>query len=196
MNNSFAKDDYISAREAFIQCQGKIDDNVGSYLLRQRKAEFTELVRLVIKNELSELDQKIVKLKWYENYSNKEIAANLGLDISTVSRHIEKINSTVYEKLKYAIGYRYGKSFCNMSKTIIKSGEVYSCTIEPESISERVRLLRLKQSLSDFEVEKLTGIKRARLSEIEKSAGSMTMPELKKLCMFYRCTSDYILFGH
>lgn len=195
MGNSFTSADYINAKESFLRWQGNISESVDSYILRQRKAELNELVRKVIENELSDYDRVIVKMRWYQNYTVTEIAEKLGVDRSTVNRHLEKINNTIYDKLKYAIEYRYGKSYTQKAKLIIKNNDAYSSTVKSHEVSDRIRKLRNNQCLSVGDVETLTGIDNARLSEIEKHGNRMTMTELKKLCTFYRCSSDYILFG-
>lgn len=195
MGNSFSNTDYINAREAFIKWQGNIDETVDSYMLRQRKRELQQLVRKVIENELSDCDKTIVSMKWYRNMTTSEISEKLGIDRSTVSRHLEKINNTVYEKLKYAIEYRYGKNFSKQSELIIKSGDAYCCSLNADEISERLKNLRTLNCLSISEVSELTGIKEKRLSELEKEGSSMNMTELKKLTVLFRCSSDYLIFG-
>ncbi|MBQ4267444.1 MAG: sigma-70 family RNA polymerase sigma factor [Clostridia bacterium] len=195
MNNSSTSSDYINAKESFIKWQGNINESVEGYMLRQRKAELRELVKRVIKNELSTYDQLIVRLRWYENYSTGEIAEKLGVDRSTVARHIEKINSIIYDKLKYAIEYRYGKDYSKAAEMIIKSSDAYACTVDAKEISDRLVNLRSRQCLSTGEVSSLTAIEEKRLRELEKQGNKMSVTELKKLCTFYRCSSDYLLFG-
>ena len=195
MGNSFSSQDYISAKEAFIKWQGSIDETVDEYILRQRKNELRQLVRKVIENELSDYDKALVHMKWYKNLSTAEIAQSLGIDRSTVRRHLEKINDTIYEKLKYAIEYRYGKNYSKQSELIIKSGDAYCSTINSNYISARLKNLRNLTCLSERDVSALTGIDEKRLSILEEKASSMTMSELKKLTTFYRCSSDYLLFG-
>ncbi len=195
MDNSFSETDYIDAQEAFSKWQGKIQETVDEYRLRQRKNELRALVRTVIKNELEENDRKIVKLKWYENRSVSEIAEILKIDKSTVSRRIQRINEIIYDKLKYALDYRYGKNYSKKSELLIKSGEALTCRINPLSISERLTALREKQCFSFNEAAEELGLSAKRLSEIEKQSETITIEELKKLCIFYKCTSDYLLFG-
>ena len=196
MGNSFSSSEYFNAREAFFKWQGSIDDTVDDYVLRQRKEELRQLVRKVIQNELSDYDKMLVDLRWYRNLSQNEIAEKLGIDRSTVTRHLEKINNIIYENLKYAIEFRYGKSFRNQSKIIIKSGDALNCTINAEDISGRIKKLRDDQFLSIDEVSELTGIRKSRLKQIERSGTDMTVTELKKLSTFFCCHTDYIVFGN
>lgn len=195
MSNSFTASDYINAKESFVRWQGNISESLDSYILRQRKAELNELVRKVIENELSDYDRAIVTMRWYENYTASEIADKLGVDRSTVNRHLEKSNNIIYDKLKYAIEYRYGKSYSKEAKLIIKNTDAYGCTVKSKDISDRIKSLRRSQCLSLGDLEELTGIDTNRLTEIEEQGSKMTMTELKKFCTFYRCSSDYILFG-
>ena len=195
MSNSFRAPDYLNAKETFIKWQGSKAESVDDYVIRQRKAELNRLVQKVIRDELTPYDRLIVDLKWYKNLTVAEIAIKLGIDRSTVSRHLEKINNVIYEKLKYAVEYRYGNSFSKDVRFTIKNGEAYTCTVNPNEISGRVQGLRTDQCLSLGEVSELTGIDTERLSEIEHQGNRMTITELKKLSTFYRCSSDYILFG-
>ena len=184
MGNSFITTDYINAKEDFIRWKGNIDETVDDYVLRKRKQELQQLVRTVIRDELSDFDKVIVEMRWYRNMTPNEISERLGVDRSTVTRHLEKINDTIYEKLKYAVEYRYGRKFSREAKTIIKSGDAYRCTVKGEDVSERIKQLRTNQFLTLKEVAALTGIKEKRLKEIEEKGTDMTMTELKKLQRF------------
>lgn len=196
MENSFDMIDTLSAKEVFRRWQADETQEIDDYIIRQRKAELNELVRQVIKNELCEQDRLIVKLHWYEGVSKEEIARITGLSRSAVYRRFEKINNILYEKLKYAIEYRYGAQETKAAKVIIK--QRIACSNGFTALSEiGKRLFRLRESqiLTQKEVGKLTGIGEKRLNEIEKNGKDMTMLEVKKLAAFYKVSSDYIIFG-
>lgn len=193
--NSFSNEEYLLAREAFSNWQSKTYENVEDYILRQRKQELNELVNKVIKNELSSTERLMVELHWFQNMSKREIARKLGVEPSTVSRRLNKISDTIYEKLKYALEYRYGNSFSQKAKLIIKNKDALFSYAEPEILSQRIKKLRLSQSLSLEEVSEMTGISSARLKEFESSGKEMTVTEAKKLALFFRTTTDYIIFG-
>lgn len=194
--NSFTQYDRLRAQEAFSLWQAEQNCDIDEYLFRQRQQELERLVRKVIKNELDERDQLIVSLYWYKGKTKDEIAKIVGSDRSTIFRRFDKINNIVYEKLKYAIEYRYGDGFADKTILLVKRDVSSKYSIRGlESIGERLSRLREEQYLSKQEVSKLVGIDQKRLSLLEKSGKELTMIELKRLASFYHVTSDYIIFG-
>lgn len=194
--SSFSQFDKIEAEEAFSRWQSAKQETVDEYILRRRKAELYALVRKVIRNELDSLQQEIVRLHWYEGKSAKEIGIILGMDTSSVFRRIKKINDIVYDKLKYAMEYRYGKSFCEDAKPLIKTESVACCPVEGKSIAERLRNLRVRKGLSVESVCKAVQISPSRLTSIEETGSHATARELAKLSEIYSASADYILFGN
>ena len=194
--NSFTQIESISAKEAFAVWQAQQNIDIDDYILRRRRRELNELVRKVIKNELCEKDRLLVALHWYKGKSKDEIADIMGVDRSTVFRRFDKINDIIYEKLKYAIEYRYGDDFSKKAMMLIKRDVSATGSLrELESIGNRLLRLRKEQYLSRKYVSECTGIGQERLSLIEKSGKEITMAELKKLSSFFRVSSDYIVFG-
>lgn len=194
--NSFTACELAEARRAFSLWQSKADETIDEYTLRKRKTELYALVRAVIKNELDETQQKFVQLYWYERKSLEEISKIMKLDKSTLSRKEKRINSIIYEKLKYAVEYRYGKDFNETARLIIKSRRPACCPFEGESIGQRLRALRLRQELTQKEIARVSGISEDRLELIEKRGAELTAGELAVLCRLYSTTSDYIIFGN
>lgn len=193
--NSFSNEEYLLAQEAFSNWQSKTYENVEDYILRQRKSELNELVNKVIKNELSSTERLLVELHWYQNLSKSEIARRLAVDPSTVTRKLNRISDIIYEKLKYALEYRYGGGFTEKARLIIKNKDALFSYQEPEILSERIRKLRREQFLTEKEVSDLTGISESRLKEIENAGREMTVGEAKKLAIFFKTSVDYIIFG-
>ena len=120
-NNSFSKADIESAHLAFSMWQGTQQETVDEYVMRKRKIELNCLVKEVIENELSENEQTIVKQYWYEGKTLCEIGEIMGVSHTSISRKLSKINDIIYDKLKYAIQYRYGKDYSRAVKVIIKN---------------------------------------------------------------------------
>lgn len=193
--NSFEKEEYYLAREAFAAWQSKAHESIDEYIMRQRKHELNELVNKVIEKELSVTDRLIVELHWFRGYSKSEVARKLGIDPSTVTRRLEKINDTIYDKLKYVIEYRYGSSFSKKAGIIIKNKNALFSYTEPTVLSERVKQLRLRQCLELRDVSEMTGIPEKALKEIEEKGREMSATEIRKLSVLYGTTADYIIFG-
>lgn len=193
--NSFENEEYFLAREAFSAWQSKTYEDIDEYIIRQRKCELNELVNKVIRQELSAADKLIVELHWFQGFSKSEIARKLGIEPSTVSRRLEKITDILYDKLKYALEYRYGSCFSQKAKVIIKNKDAFFSYTEPEVLSSRIRQLRKKQALTLKDVSEMTGITEKALKEIEEKGRELTGTEIKKLSVFYGTTADYILFG-
>lgn len=193
--NSFSNEEYLLAQEAFSGWQSKTYENVEDYILRQRKSELNKLVNKVIKNELSSTDKLLVELHWYQNLNKRDIAKKLCIDPSTVSRRLNKISDVIYEKLKYALEYRYGSGFSEKARLIIKNKDALFSYQEPEILSKRIEKLRQEQFLTEKEVSELTGISESRLKEIENAGREMTVTEAKKLAIFFKTSTDYIIFG-
>ena len=152
-------------------------------------------MRKVVKNELTPCQQQIVHLLWYEGKSISEAAAELSMDRSTLFRKEKQINEIIYDKLKYAMEYRFGKSFSEQTVELIHSNAPACCPVEGRSISERLRSLRLKQNLSTKDISELTGIRKSRLDFIEQEGEQLNMDELSILSSLYRTTTDYIVHG-
>lgn len=196
MENSFDVSDILSAKEVFSRWQAENAQEIEDYIIRQRKAELNELVRQAINNELCPQDRLLVKLHWYKGLPKEEISEITGLSRSAVYRRFEKINNIIYEKLKYAIEYRYGRSCNKAAKVIIKQNTTRPSGFGALSeIGKRLFRLRESQILTQKEVSTLTGIGEKRLDEIEKDGRDTTMLEIKKLASFYKVSSDYIIFG-
>ena len=193
MKNSFDLYDYQQTVQSLaIYNRTKVQD-VDDYILRKRKAELRLLVRKVIKNELSDLDKQLVELHWYKGKSKQEIANITGLDRSTVYRHFERINNTIYDKLKYAVEYRFGNDFSLKADVLIKSDVLRSGGIT--NIEKRIKYLREKNFLSVSDVSQMTGISENRLMKIERVGKEMTMFELKKISTFFKVSTDYLIYG-
>lgn len=193
--NNFSDAYRSDEQQAFAAWQSKNHELENEYTLRKRKAELYSLVRKVIKNELEPSQQEIVRLHWYEGKSLNEISDILGIDRSTVFRKEKKINEIIYDKLKYAIEYRFGKDYTYSPLTATKTDHLACCPVEGKSISLRLRDLRVRQGITEKEIFRETGIKGSRLDVLEEAGEEMTVSELKKLTLLYGTTSDYVIFG-
>ena len=192
---SFEISDYLMARDVFISWQAKENEELEDWLIRQRKEELYALVRRVIRNEFSKEDKLIIDLKWYKGLSADEISKKTGISRAGVYRRIDKINDVLYEKLKYAMEYRFGIKERTPVVTVLCDMKNRAEGETSVSVAVRLKSLRFGQHISLEDLSRCTGISEARLMNLEKYAGDLTSKELIKLSSFYKVSSDFILFG-
>lgn len=191
---SFDICDYMAAKEAFEKWQIEQSCDIDDYIIRKRKAELQQLIRKVIKNELDEKEQLLVELHWYKNLNQRQIAATIGVEPSTVCRKLEKINDIIYEKLKYAIEYRYGFGNKESVKEIIKNN-FKLLSQNSGSVGLRLRKLRLQNFLKIEDVAKCTAISKERLSRLEENKCLIKTTEAIALSQFFCVSIDFLLTG-
>lgn len=195
-SNSFSKADIESAHLAFSMWQGTQQETVDEYVMRKRKIELNCLVNEVIENELTDEEKAIVQQYWFEGKTLMEIGEAMGMSHTSISRKLSKINDIIYDKLKYAIQYRYGKDYSRAVKVIIKNKDgLYLFRGKADSPALRIKNLRQQQGLSLTDTEAMTGISKARLEEMEKGEKDILVKDVMRIATAFRVTSDYIIFG-
>lgn len=194
--NSFQCCDFENAQAAFNAWESTQFETIDEYLLRKRKIELNCLVNHIIKTELSEKDKEYVNLYWYKGKSITDIAKISGLDRSSVSRRLNKINDIIYDKLKYAIEYRYGKDYSASVKMIIKNKDAL-CLVSDDfdSPANRIKNLRQRQGLTLEETQNMTGINIRRLSAIENGEKEISVNDIIRIATAFKTSGDYIIFG-
>ncbi len=192
---SFEKIDLETARMQYESWATKQQETLDEFLLRKRKIELNCLVKKVIENELSDTDKLIVRLHWYEGKSLTQTAVVLKMSKSTVSKHLDKINNTIFDKLKYAIEYRYGNDYSHKAKIIIKDRDALCCFITPESSGERIKSLRLSQAMTIKDVSEMTGISAQTLELIESGKKQATAVHIGKIATAFKTDCNFIILG-
>ena len=195
-NNSFSQADYENAQLAFSLWQGTQQETIDEYMMRKRKIELHNLVRLVIENELTDTDKAIVQLHWFKQKNINEVAQHIGLDRSNVSRRLDKINDIIYDKLKYALQYRYGKDYSASARLIIKNKDALCIVSDAEdTVAQRIKNLRLRQGMTLKDTQDMTGIRESRLQDIEKGKCQATVEDIRLIATAFKTSGDYIIFG-
>ena len=195
-NKSFSQADYENAQLAFSLWQGTQQETIDEYMMRKRKIELHNLVRLVIENELTDTDKAIVQLHWFKQKNINEVAQHIGLDRSNVSRRLDKINDIIYDKLKYALQYRYGKDYSASARLIIKNKDALCIVSDAENtVAQRIKNLRLRQGMTLKDTQDMTGIRESRLQDIEKGKCQATAEDIRLIATAFKTSGDYIIFG-
>ena len=195
MTNGFSKQDFEMSKYSYDMWESEKTESVDEYALRRRKIELCALVRKIIETDFDEKERQLIELRLQERMCVSEIAKLLGVHKTTVYRRLDKIESKLYDKLKYAVSYRYGSSFSQKAKNIVKNCDALRFCNKPDSMAKRIANLRLLQCFTQEEVCEMTGIKTERLKILETTGDNVTALEISKLSLFYKVSSDFILFG-
>ena len=195
-NNSFTQSDFENAQLAFTLWQSSQHESVDEYMMRKRKIELNALVREVIDNELCDKDRTIVYLHWFDGKTINQISQALELDRSNISRRLDKINDIIYDKLKYALQYRYGKDYSQSARVIIKNKDAF-CVLpgKEDTLNHRIKNLRLSQGMTLRDTQDMTGIKESRLRAIENAECQVTAEDVRLIATAFKTSGDYIIFG-
>jgi transcriptional regulator with XRE-family HTH domain len=195
--NSFSLSDIDSAAYAYNNWQGTRSESIDEYLMRKRKIELNCLLKKIIANELNDKDKEIVKFHWFEGLSISETAKILNVDRSTISRRLDKINDIIYDKMKYAVEYRYGRDYSSSVAVIIKNKDAL-CLINEKNDSpgRRIRNLRMRQGFTLDDTGAMTGIAPKRIKAIENETEEISADDIKRIATAFRTTADYIVFGN
>lgn len=195
-NTSFDEVDYETAKQQYNSWMSKQSESLDEFILRKRKIELISLVKKVIENELNEKDQEIVKLHWYENKTVTQTAEALGVDKSTISRRLDKINDVIYDKLKYAIEYRFGKDYARGAHVIVKSKDAMCSFVKSDSVAGRIKKLRIVHGLTYKDLSEMTAIAESTIEKIEYGKEEATITQIAKFATAFDVSADYIIFGN
>ena len=163
---------------------------------REAKLALDRLVRRVIRNELDEQDQLLVRLHWYQGKSMEELAALTGLDRQTVYRRLDRIHKTIYQHLKYALDCRIEAPYNEQAKATLQSAGQNTFAIEAlDCVGARLSQLRRQKRLTLSDVCRATGITPVRMQELEADGRQMMMTELSQLAKLFSVAVNDLLFG-
>ena len=162
----------------------------------RQRAALHALVRRVIREELNEQDRLLVRLHWYRGKSMDEIAQLVGMDRSAVYRRMDRIHKTVYDRLKYAVDFRFDSEFRPGAHEALQSAGRSACAIEAlNGIGERLCRARQQKNYSFRDVQRAAGIAPDRMLALEADGRQMMMTELSALCKALGVGVSELLFG-
>lgn len=162
----------------------------------QQRAALSALVRRVIREELNEKDRLLIRLHWYRGKSADEIAQLIGLDRSVVYRRLDRIHKTIYDKLKYAVDFRFDEPFRSEAKELLQNAGKNTFTLEAlDSIGSRLARARKQRRLSLTEIHRTAGIRPERMCQLESDGRQMMMVELSALTKLLDIGVNELLFG-
>lgn len=190
-------EDILAAQRAYSNWEYSRVESPVDFVMRKRSVDLSLLLNEVIENELNKTEQSILQMFYYEKLSVSEIAKELCLNRSSVSRRLEAINEKIFCNLKYAVKLRYDRLDDCIFPLALREAFAL-CALQksnPRSIGARIFRLRSLSKISCDELSKSIGIDIKRLSEIECGDENITVREAVCLCAYFNVSTDYILTG-
>lgn len=82
-----------------------IDLECSSCLHEAARLASADVLNAVISNELTPNEQRAVKLRWYNNMTPKQIAAQTGSDAQNIRNILKRAQRKIYSSMKYVVLY-------------------------------------------------------------------------------------------
>lgn len=162
----------------------------------RQRAALHALVRRVIREELNDQDRLLVRLHWYRGKSIDEIAKLTGAERSVVYRRMDRIHKTIYDKLKYAVDFRFDSGFRPGAHEALQNPGRNAFALEAlDGIGARLAAARQKKRLGLGDLHRAAAIAPDRLLALETDGRQMMMTELSALCKTLGVGVSELLFG-
>ncbi|MEG0978922.1 MAG: sigma factor-like helix-turn-helix DNA-binding protein [Oscillospiraceae bacterium] len=190
-------EDIFTAQKAYSCWESSKHETPVDFISRKRSVELSLLLNEVVENELTKIEQNILHMFYFEKLSVTDIAKELCLNRSTVSRRIDIINEKIFCSLKYAIKFKYDQIDDYIFPLALREAFSY-CALqksEPNCIGGRLLRLRKLARITCNELSHCTNISENRLLNIEVGHECMTAQEAVCLAAFFNVSTDYILTG-
>ena len=189
MNQFFNYPSREEIKEAVKICCGRncgLCETPVEYAWRARDVDMSDLLCIAIENELTPAEREAVNLRWFENLSNREIAAKTGVSESSVSHTLGRATEKLRSTLSYAVFYQHNIN----SNAIVPAAVERARAIRAAKLAKsrdfagRIKNERLGRGYSEEQAEKYAGIKHGRLRSIENGEAP-TAEEAARLCAFF-----------
>ncbi len=167
------------------------------YLERKRKVDLSNLVYRIIEDELSPMQQDVIKRVKFGGENAEVIAHEYSVDVSAVYKTLSRSVKHIRNSLKYVIYYQrncFEKTISSleMEKILVLTSFKY---FSPCSIAHRLRKLAAEKNFTLEDIVNCIDIDLCKLRLIFNGQALPDCRELVKLSALFETTSDYILKG-
>lgn len=191
------ENDIHAVQKAYSCWESSNHESPIDFVARKRAIDLVKLLNQVIEKELTETEQNILRMFYFENLSVSEIANKLCLHRSTVARRVECINEKIHCNLKYAVKYEYDQDDdCIVPLAVSEALALCAARSSmPNYVGGRILRLRTIAKISCSKLSQCTNILEKRLLEIENGHCEIDVSEAVCLAAFFGVSTDYLLIG-
>ena len=180
--------------EFFDEASG---ESLRGYISRKRRSDMVNVVKDVLKNELSDIERKVLLEMVSENKPARIVAEELDTSLTQIYRIRDRAEKKMSDYLKYVVCYQ--EKYENISLTPIEYRKILATAktlISPcKSIVHRLRKLMAKDCIDFCILYKNLGMSRKSDDDIFEGARLPDADEIIKLSYFFKTSADYLLKG-
>ena len=193
----FPSEDEIKAAQRV--CCGrccKQCETPAEYAWRKREVDLSFLLERAIRTELTDFEREVIMGHWFDSKTITQLANSRGCSISLISKTLKNGEEKLERVLRYVVMYQENLFDESAVSIILGRARVISAArnVVGGSSGDRIRRLRLSQSIKPKSLARALGMTTARLKMLENGA-EPNSAELLSLSMFFEVTIDYILKG-
>ena len=172
--------------EFFDEASG---ESLRGYISRKRRSDMVNVVKDVLKNELSDIERKVLLEMVSENKPARIVAEEMDTSLTQIYRIRDRAEKKMSDYLKYVVCYQEkyeNRKILATAKTLISP-----C----KSIVHRLRKLMAKDCIDFCILYKNLGMSRKSVDDIFEGARLPDADEIIKLSYFFKTSADYLLKG-
>lgn len=164
---------------------------------RQTVCRLAQALDLIIREELSPSQRRMLERYWFEGEKPAQIARDTGLNRSTISRTLHRAQESIYSHLKYAVlALNSEKAEPDFLQAVSQASQVLAAAGQAEdTIGGRIRKLRMQHALTKKQLAAALSADEAAVSRWERDVELPDTVALMRMARLFSVRADDLLFG-
>lgn len=156
-----------------------------------------QALEAAIREELSPSQRQVLERHWFEGQSAAQIARELGLNRSTVSRTLRRAQDKLRAHLKYAVvALRGGAREPAFHQAVAQAAQVLAASGKPaQTIGERIAKQRELHAVTQKQLAAALSVDEAAVSRWERDVELPDTIALMRMALLFAVQADALLFG-
>ena len=190
-------DEAALARLSYDRWEQAQAESLADYTYRRRTVDLASLLHKAIGETLTEKQQMLIRMRYYENRTPTEIANRTGLHPSTVLHTLKTAEQKLRDALRYVVEYQNGTQDDTLLPADVRRAMVVSAArhMQPDTFARRLYALRVGENLALPVLSQSVQIPEARVAALENGDTEPNAGELLRLSAFFGVSVDALLKG-
>ena len=190
-------DEALLARYAYARWEQDKAESLAEYTYRRRTVDLAALLHKAIDDELTDQQQALIRMRYYENRTPVEIAAQTELSPSAVIHILQTAEQKLRHALRYVVAYQNGSHDETLLPLALRNAMAVSAARHAHTgtFGERLRALRTGEHLALPALSLGVQIPQPRVEAMESGEAEPNAGELVRLAGFFGVSVDALLRG-